>query len=75
MTSVQLLTLREPSVFTSKVETPFMHEGTKLWTSFTSPRRLNTEFLSFARDELENLSPVLILVKTEGFGDLPPLTL
>jgi len=53
----------------------FMCEGTELWTSLTSPRWLNTELPSSAWDELENLPPVLILVKTEGLGDLPPLSL
>jgi len=75
MTRVHLLTLREPLVFTSKVEIRFMHKGMELWTSFTSPNRLNTEFSSCAGDELENLSPILILVKMKGLGDLPPLSL
>jgi len=48
----------------------FMREGMELWTSFTSPKRLNTEFLSCAGDELENLPPIRILVKTKGLNCL-----
>ena len=59
----------------SKVDMHFMCEETKLWTLFTSPRQLNTEFSSYASDELEDLPPILIMVKTEGLGYLPPCSL
>jgi len=49
-----------------------MREGMELWTSFTSPKRLKTKFLSCAGDELEDLPPILILVKTKVLGYLPP---
>ena len=39
----------------SKVEKCFMREGMELWTSFTSPRQLNNELLSYAGDELDDL--------------------
>jgi len=50
----------------------FTCEGAKLWTSFTSPRQPKIDFTSYAGDELEDLSPILILVKMEGLGCLPP---
>jgi len=70
MTKVRFFTFRELSVFTSTVEMHFMGEAKKLWTSFTSPKQLTTDFLSCAGDELDDLPPVLILVKTEGLGCL-----
>jgi len=72
---VHLLTFREPSVFTSKVEMQFTCDGMELWTSFTSPRWLNIEFLSYTSGELEDLPPTLIMVKTEGLGCLSTLNL
>jgi len=53
----------------------FIHEGTKLWTLFTTPRKLNTKFPSCPSDEFEDLPSVLILVKTKGLGCLPPFSL
>ena len=70
-----LFTFRESSIFMSKAEICFMLEGTELWTSFTSPRRLNTEFLSYAGNEVEDFPPVLVLVKTKGLGSVPPFSL
>ena len=46
-TRVRLFTFREAPVFISNVETQFMHEGMELWTLFTSPKWLNTEFPSY----------------------------
>ena len=60
---VHLFTFRELLVFTYKVEMHFIHEGMELWTFFTSPKQLNSKFLSHANDELDNFSPVLILAK------------
>ena len=70
MTRVRLLTLRVASIFTSKVEMHFMLEGTEFLTSLTLPRWLNMEFPYCTGDELEDLPPVLIPVKTEDFGCL-----
>jgi len=56
----------------SKAVMRFMREGTELWASFTSPKRLNTEFPSCAGDELEDLPPISILVKIESLECLPP---
>jgi len=50
----------------------FVHERMGLWPSLTSPLWLNTEFPSRAGDELEDLPPVLLLVKIENLGCLPP---
>jgi len=75
MTKVRLLTFREPLIFPTKVEMCFMREEMELWTSFTSPRWLNTEFLSCAGDELEDSAPIFILMKTKGLGCLSPLNL
>ena len=66
MTGVCLLTFREPSIITFKMDMQFLYEGMELSTSFTLPKLLNIEFLSRASDELEDLPPVLILAKTEG---------
>jgi len=52
-----------------------MREGIELWTSFVSPSQLNTMFLSREDDELDDLPPVLILVKTKSLGCLPSLSL
>jgi len=68
MTRVHFLTFKDSLVFTSKVEMHFIHEGTELWTSFTSSRWLNTEFSSCVGDELKDLCPILLLVKTKDFG-------
>ena len=75
MTKVCLLTLREPSIFTSKMEMGFMCEGMGLWISFTSHRRLNTEFSSCAGDELNELPPILVMVKIVSSGCLPSFSL
>ena len=40
-----------------------------------SPRKLNIEFPSCAGDKLEDLPPVLTLVKIEGLNYLPPFSL
>ena len=72
MTRVHVLTLKEPLVFTSRVEMGFLLERMELWTSFVSPRWLNVEFSSCVRDDLENLPLVLILVNLEGLGSLLP---
>jgi len=72
MTKVDLLTLRGPSVFTSKMEMHFMRKGTKLCTSFTSPRLLNTKFPSCGGDEPKDLPLMLILVKIKSLGYLSP---
>jgi len=74
MTRVHLFTFREPLGIISKAKMRFMHEGIELWTSFTSPRRLNTDFPSCLGDELEDFPPVLILVKTEGLECLAPFS-
>jgi len=42
----------------------------ELWTSFISLRQLSTESLSCEDGELDNISPILILVKTECLGCL-----
>ena len=75
MTKVRLLTLTEPSVFTSKVETCLMHEGTKLQTSLVSPMRLNTKLLACVGDEPNSSFHLVILVKIEDLGCLSPLSL
>jgi len=59
----------------SKVEMHFMGEGMRLWTSFTSPKWLNTEFPACTGDKLNDFSLILILVKTEGLDYLPPFSL
>jgi len=41
-----------------------------LWTLFISPRHLNTKSLSCEDSELDGISRILILVKTEGLGCL-----
>ena len=64
MARVHLLTLREPCIFTFKVEICFMREGMKLWTPLFSLSRLNTELLTCAGDELNDFLPPMILVKT-----------
>jgi len=48
----------------------FIHEGMELSNSFTSPRQLNTKFLSQVGDEFDDLPPVLILVKISDLGFL-----
>jgi len=113
MTRAHLFTFKKLSAFMSKAEMHFICEGAELWTSFTSPKRLNMESscmddeledvsVCMARAELcfmhegmepltsftsprwlmelscpgdEDLPPVLILVKTEGLGCLPPFSL
>jgi len=45
-----------------------MHEGIELWTSFISVRWLNTESFFCEGSALDDISPILILVKTEDLG-------
>ena len=68
ITRVRLLTLREPSIFTSNIETHFIRGGTKLWNSLVSPRQLNTELSVCVGDELDGFFPIAILIKTEDLG-------
>ena len=75
MARLYLFTLREVSIFTSKVDMHFMCEEMELWNSFTSPRWLNTKLLSRTNYELEDLPPALTLLKTEGLDCLSPLSL
>jgi len=65
---VHLLTLNEPSVLTSRVENRFICEGVKPYTSFVSPRRLNTKLLSSYDGALKGFVPFLILLNSEGFS-------
>ena len=65
MIKVRPFTLRELLIFTSKVKMHFLHEGMELWTSFISPKQLNTKYLSCASNELDDFLPILILVKTK----------
>jgi len=68
---MRLFIFNKLSIFTSKVETRFMHEGIKLWISFSSPRRLNTESFFWEGSEFDDVSLFLILAETEGLGRSP----
>ena len=52
-----------------------MCKGMEVWSSFVSPRGLNIESLSYAGGRLNDLSPNLILVKTEVLDCLCPFSL
>jgi len=66
-----LFIFNELSIFTTKVETRFMREGIELWISISSPRQLNTESFFWEGGEFDDISPALILAKTEGLGYSP----
>jgi len=44
-----------------------MHKGMELWTSFISPRRLNIESFFCEGGELDDILPILILARIEGY--------
>ena len=70
MNRVQLFTFKGFSIFTFKVDMHFMRKEMELQTFFTLPRLLNTEFLSYLGNELDDFPPILILVKTKGLDYL-----
>ena len=57
------LDFEEPSIFISNVETRLMRKGTKIWTSFVSPKRLNTKHPACAGDEPDGFFPLVIWKK------------
>jgi len=65
MTKIHLFILRELSVFMSKVEIHFICKEMEFWTSFISPKSLNSESFSCAGVELDDFSLIVILVKIE----------